>query len=48
MNLTKGKYSIITDNSKMDVKFIHGFLSRSYWAENIPFETVQRSIDGSL
>ena len=48
MNLTKGKYSIITDNSRMDVKFIHSFLTRSYWAENIPLETVQRSIEGSL
>jgi len=48
MNLKKGNYSIITDGSKMDIKMIHGFLSRSYWAENIPIETVQRSIDGSL
>jgi len=48
MNLKKGKYSIVTDNSKMDIKMIHGFLSRSYWAENIPIETVQRSIEGSL
>jgi N-acetylglutamate synthase-like GNAT family acetyltransferase len=48
MNLKKGKYSIVTDKSKMDIKMIHGFLSHSYWAENIPIETVQRSIEGSL
>lgn len=48
MNLKKGKYSIITDKSKMDIKAIHAFLSRSYWAENIPIETVERSIEGSL
>jgi GNAT superfamily N-acetyltransferase len=48
MNLKKGKYSIITDKSKMDIKVIHAFLSRSYWAENIPIETVERSIEGSL
>ena len=48
MNVTKGKYSIITDKSKMDVKFIHSFLTHSYWAEGIPVETVERSIDGSL
>jgi len=48
MNLKKGKYSIITDKSKMDIKAIHAFLSRSYWAENIPVETVERSIEGSL
>jgi len=48
MLITKDNYSISTDKTKFDIKTIHGFLSHSYWAENIPVETVQRSIEGSL
>jgi GNAT superfamily N-acetyltransferase len=43
------EYKISADKSLLDVALIHQFLSReSYWAQNIPVETVQRSIDGSL
>ncbi len=46
---TKGDYTIITDKTFMQVDVIHQYLSgESYWANNIPLETVQRSIDGSL
>lgn len=48
MEWTKENYSITTDKSKIDVAFVQQFLSRSYWAENIPAEIVQRSIEGSL
>jgi len=48
MNFYKGNYSISTAKEKLDIPFIHAFLSRSYWAENIPFETVQKSIEGSV
>lgn len=41
-------FAITTEISFFNVEFIHAFLSRSYWAENIPLETVQRSIDNSL
>src|SRR6266550_3280653 len=44
----KENYSITTDKNKLDIKFIHQFLTWSYWSENIPFETVKRSIDGSM
>ena len=33
---TKDNYSISTDKSKLDISVIHGFLSKSYWAEDIP------------
>jgi len=40
---------ISTDKTKLDLQFIHKFLSKeSYWAKNIPIETVKRSIDNSL
>lgn len=47
--LTKGEYSISTDNGRLDIDVIHGYLSgESYWAKGIPVETVKRSIDNSL
>lgn len=41
-------FAITTETSFFNVEFIHAFLSRSYWAEDIPIETVQKSIDNSL
>jgi N-acetylglutamate synthase-like GNAT family acetyltransferase len=43
-----GRFLISTDRSKLDVDVIHRFLARSYWAEGIPRETVERSIENSL
>lgn len=41
-------FCISTDKSKLDINIIHDYLSEeSYWAKNIPVETVQRSIEGS-
>ena len=48
MTVHKDAYSISTDKERLDIPYIHAFLSHSYWAENIPVATVQRSIDGSL
>lgn len=36
------------DPARLDIDLIHGFLSRSYWARDIPRETVERSIANSL
>lgn len=41
-------YQISTVKSEMDIKSIHDFISKSYWAENIPLETLTRAIDNSL
>jgi GNAT superfamily N-acetyltransferase len=42
-------YIISTDRGKLDVNYIHYFLSKeSYWAKNIPIELVNTSIEGSL
>ena len=42
------EFLVSTDKSKLELAEIHRFLSEeSYWAENIPMETVQRSIDHS-
>jgi GNAT superfamily N-acetyltransferase len=38
-----------TDKAKLNVVYIHQYLSeKSYWAKNIPLETVKLSIEGSL
>ena len=43
-----GRFLISTDRAKLDVEMIHGFLTRSYWAEGIPRETLMRAIENSL
>jgi len=48
MEWTKDDFTITTDKNKIDVSFVHQFLTRSYWAENVPIDIVQRSIAGSL
>jgi len=48
MTISKGAYSITTDKNKMDIDFIHSFLTQSYWAEGITKEIISRSIAGSL
>ena len=48
MTAHKDNFSISTDKSKLDISVIHDFLSRSYWSENIPVETVRKSIEGSM
>lgn len=44
----KGNYIISTDKSKIDLPIVHNFLSHSYWAGQIPRETVKESIENSL
>ena len=48
MTVYKGAYSISTDKEKLDIAYIHSFLAHSYWAENIPVETVRKSVEGAL
>ena len=49
LNTTNGDYTISTDKEKLDIPFIHSFLSKeAYWSLNIPLDTVERAIAGSL
>jgi GNAT superfamily N-acetyltransferase len=48
MTVSKGEYHISTDKDKLDIDFIHGFLTGSYWAEGISKEIIEKSIKGSL
>lgn len=47
-SFTRGQYSITTDRADLDIDAIHAYLSRSFWAEGIPKETVAKSIEHSL
>ena len=40
-------YELSDDPARIDLDLIHGFLTESYWARNIPRETVERAIQGS-
>lgn len=44
----RGGFLFSSDPGRVDVEVVHGYLSRSYWAEGIPRETVERSIEGSM
>lgn len=41
-------YEISTDPARLDLGAIHAYLSRSYWAQGIPFAVVEKSLEGSL
>ena len=44
----RGEFLISTDRERLSLDVIHGFLTKCYWAEGIPRETVSRSIEHSL
>src|SRR6267154_843265 len=43
-----GHYLISDDPVRLEVTAIHAYLTRSYWSENVPPETVRRALHGSL
>ncbi len=45
---TRGPFTISTDPRRIDVDAVHAYLSRSYWAEDIPRAIVEKSMAGSL
>jgi GNAT superfamily N-acetyltransferase len=48
MQLTRGQYSISTDPQRLDVDAIHAFLGRSFWAEGIPRDLLEKAVANSL
>lgn len=41
-------YTVCDDPARLDLHAIHGYLQRSYWSPGIPFEIVERAVQGSL
>jgi GNAT superfamily N-acetyltransferase len=48
MEWHRDSYTVSTDKQRIDLDYVHGFLTKSYWAEGIPVHTVARSIEGSM
>ncbi len=47
-NIEKNNYLISTDKNKIDIDYVHGFLSKSYWSPGVPARIVKRAMKGSL
>lgn len=41
-------YRFVTEAAAIDVAATHAYLTRSYWSEGIPFETVERALANSF
>lgn len=48
MEWYKQGFVITTDKSRIDMSYVHNFLSNTYWAQNIPREVVEHAVAGSL
>ncbi len=46
--ITENNFTISTDKSKIDIEYVHGFLSNSYWSPGVPMQTVKKAMSGSL
>ncbi|OLE54359.1 MAG: GNAT family N-acetyltransferase [Acidobacteria bacterium 13_1_20CM_3_53_8] len=47
--LHRGEYLISTEPARLDIEFIHNYLStQTYWATGRPLNVVKRSIENSL
>src|SRR5450432_1745624 len=44
----KNEFTISTEKSKIDIGYVHRFLSQSYWSPGISFDTVKRAMENSL
>lgn len=48
MEQQRGDLTLSSETSAQQPERIHAFLTRSYWSEGIPLETVRRAVEGSL
>ena len=44
----RGEFLVTTDPTRLNIEFIHGYLTRSYWSEGISRDIVERGIANSL
>ena len=44
----RGDYTLSDDPTRVDVVAVHAYLTRSYWAEGISLDLVERCVAGSL
>jgi N-acetylglutamate synthase-like GNAT family acetyltransferase len=46
--ITENNFTISTDKNKIDIDYVHQFLSNSYWSPGLPMETIKRAMQNSL
>ena len=46
--VTENNFIISTDKRKIDIDYVHDFLSNSYWSRGVSMETVKKAMQGSL
>jgi N-acetylglutamate synthase-like GNAT family acetyltransferase len=46
--VTQNNFTISIDKNKIDIDYVHEFLSHSYWSPGVPIETVKKAMSGSL
>ena len=46
--VVKNNYLISTDKSKIDIDYVHRFLTQSYWSPGIHIQVVKKAMEGSL
>jgi len=47
-DVKRNNYLISTDKSKIDIDYVHGFLSQSYWSPGLPIQVAKKAMKGSL
>lgn len=48
MTMLPDGYRLVSGLAEIDVAATHAYLTRSYWSEGIPFETVERALANSF
>jgi GNAT superfamily N-acetyltransferase len=46
--LREGDFTASDDPSRIDLAYVHAFLTRSYWSPGIPRATIEKAISNSL
>ena len=46
--VAKNNYVISTDKNKIDIDYVHAFLSQSYWSPGVNIEVVKEAMENSL
>ena len=46
--VAENNFIISTDKNKINIEYVHHFLSHSYWSPGVPMETVTKAMNGSL
>jgi len=47
-NIEKNNYLVSTDKNKINVAYVHEFLSQSYWSPGVPVKVVKKAMKGSV